>query len=129
MNTIMMEPYSSPTSWIQAFTAAQHEKWDVLMEGIDACKDAGILQKTDEQPKYFGAYLFSHMMPDYYGLSADIGAASSDFFKSVVGYDHFNYNWGWRGEDPANYGIGPINVLDFHRTHLFRSYSTYAEES
>jgi len=98
-------------------------------EAFKVCEAAGILKRTDEQPKYFGAYIFSHMMPAYYGLSADIGAASSDFFKTVVGYDHYNYNWGWRGEDPMYYGIGNITKLDFHRTHLFRAFDVYKEEA
>ena len=79
---------------------------------------------------YFGAYILSHMMPEFHGLSTNIGAASSDFFKLVVGYDHFNYNWGWRGEEPSEYGVGPnITKLDFHRTHLFRALSIYEEEA
>ena len=44
--------------------------------------------------------------------------------------DHFNYNWGWRGEDPKAYGVGTtITMYDFHRTHTFRAYEVYKEES
>lgn len=130
MRKIMEKPFSDPTSWLHAMALAQYEKWDIMDEGFDACKSAGVIQRATEQPKYFGAYIFSHMMTPLMGYSVDIGAASSDFFKSVVGYDHFNYNWGWRGEDPANYGIGTnITKYDFHRTHTFRAYEVYAEES
>jgi len=130
MNKMMAEPFSSNTSWLHAMALAQYEKWDVLDEAFSVCEAAGIMKRVDEQQKYFGAYVFAHMMPDYHGLSANIGGSSSDFFKTVVGYDHFNYNWGWRGEDPKYYGVGEnITTLDFHRIHLFRAYDVYAEEA
>jgi len=129
---MMAKPFSDPTSWLHAFRTAQHEKWDVMDAAFDVCEAAGILKRTDEQPKYFGAYIFGHMMPEYCSLSTNIGAASNDFFKSVVGYDHFNYYWGWRGEDVTNYGFGvPSNITsqDYFRIHTFRDYSIYEEEA
>ena len=87
-----------------------------MADAFAVCESAGILKITDEQPKYFGAYIFSHMMTPYHGMSANIGRASSDFFKSVVGYDHFNYYWGWRGEDPTVYGVGTNGFVE----HRFR---------
>jgi len=129
MNKIMAKPFSDPTSWLHAMARAQYKKWDLMDEGFAACQSAGIAKRTDEQNKYFGAYVFGYMMPQYFGLSANIGASSADFFKNVVGYDHFNYNWGWRGEDPMNYGIGNATSLDFVRIHLFRAEEVYAEES
>ena len=130
MKKIMTKPLSDPTSWLSAMSAAQYAKWDVMDAAFTVCQNAGILQRAAEQPKYFGAYIFSHMSTPLMGYSNDIGAASSDFFKNVVGYDHFNYNWGWRGEDPVNYGIGSnITIYDFHRTHLFRANDVYTEEA
>jgi len=130
MKTIMEKPFSDPTSWLHAMALAQYEKWDVMDAAFTVCANAGIIQRAAEQQKYFGAYMFSHMSTPLMGLSENIGAASSDFFMNVIGYDHFNYNWGWRGEDATNYGIGAnITSLDFHRIHMFRSYDTYAEEA
>ena len=132
MQTIMKKPFSDPTSWLHAMAKAQYEKWDLMHEAYAVCEAAGIVKITEEQPKYFGAYVFAHMMPDYQGLAVNIGSSSSDFFMSVMGYDHYNYNWGWRGEDPTAYGNGvtpAITDQDFTRTHLFRALQTYEEES
>merc|ERR1712061_307607 len=73
---MMAKPFSEPTSWLHAFRTAQHEKWDVMDTAFDVCEAAGILKRTPEQPKYFGAYIFGFMMAEYAGLSANIGAAS-----------------------------------------------------
>ena len=130
MNKIMEKPLSDPTSWLSAMASAQYAKWDVMDAAFTVCQNAGIMQRAAEQPKYFGAYIFSHMSTPLMGYSANIGAASSDFFKTVVGYDHFNYYWGWRGEAATNYGIGSnVTSLDFHRTHLFRANDVYIEEA
>ena len=132
MDKIMEKPFSDPTSWLHAMALAQYEKWDVMHTAFGVCEAAGIVKITAEQPKYFGAYIFSHMMPEFQGYSANIGRASSDFFMSVVGYDHFNYYWGWRGEAPTAYGNGVganITNQDFHRIHTFRAYAVYAEEA
>ena len=130
MDQIMAKPFSDPTSWLHAMALAQYEKWDVMHTAFGVCQTAGIMQITHEQPKYFGAYIFSHMSTPLHGYSNNIGRASSDFFLSVVGYDHFNYNWGWRGESPTAYGISTnITAMDFHRTHTFRAYQVYAEEA
>jgi len=132
MNTIMEKPFSDPTSWIHALRTLQHDKWDLMVDAFATCEAAGIVKINWEvhDTPYFGAYILSHMMPEFHGLSENIGRSSSDFFKTVVGYDHFNYNWGWRGEEPSEYGVGPnITKLDFHRTHLFRAVDVYAEEA
>jgi len=129
MNKIMATPYATSTSWLNAMGQAQREKWDLMWDAYATCEAAGVAKITAETVKYNGAYILGHMMEKYYGYSNDIGAASSDFFKNVIGYDHFNYNWGWRGEDPKNYGIGNITKYDFHRTHLFRATEVYAEEA
>ncbi|KAL3910384.1 MAG: hypothetical protein SGPRY_009077 [Prymnesium sp.] len=138
MNQMMSEPIDSATSWLEAMRLAQKEKWDVLDDAFNTCEAAGIVQRAKEQQKYFGAYVFAHMMPAWHGYSANVGSSSSDFFLSVIGYNHFNYNWGWyaspfafmRGEDAAMYGIGEnITSLDFHRIHTFRAYDVYAEEA
>jgi len=130
MDKIMAKPFSDPTSWLHAMKLAQYEKWDVMHTAFGVCQAAGIIQITSEQPKYYGAYIFSHMSTPLMGLSANVGRSSSDFFLSVVGYDHFNYNWGWRGESPTAYGVGSnITSLDFHRSHLFRAYEVYVEEA
>ena len=50
----------------------------------------------------------------------------------VVGYDHFNYNWGWRGADANTYGNGVsmnITKYDYHRIHTFRDLEAYEEEA
>mmetsp|Transcript_61610 Transcript_61610/g.121838 ORF Transcript_61610/g.121838 Transcript_61610/m.121838 type:complete len:232 (-) Transcript_61610:374-1069(-) len=129
VQSVSVQPFSDPTSWLHAMSTAQYKKWDLIDEGFAACEAAGIAKRTDEHAKYFGAYVFAHMVPEYYGLSANIGGSSNDFFKNVVGYDHFNYNWGWRGEDAMNYGIGNITSLDFVRIHLFRAEEVYEEEN
>lgn len=132
MDQIMSQPFSSPSSWLHAMRRAQYEKWDVMRAGFGACQTAGIYKITAEQPTYFGAYIFSHAMPMISGLSSNIGRASSDFFMSVIGYDHFNYYWGWRGEDVSMYGNGVspnITNQDFFRIHTFRDFSIYEEEA
>merc|ERR1711998_49690 len=108
---------------------AQREKWDYMWDGYAYYESMGVMKITAETVKYNGAYILGHLLPAMYGYSNDIGAASSDFFKNVIGYDHFNYNWGWRGEDPKNYGIGNITKYDFTRTHLFRATDVYKEEA
>mgnify|MGYP003684145685 CR=1 FL=1 len=133
MNKIMEKPFSDATSWLHAMAMAQYEKWDVMYDAFSTCQAAGIARITPEQPKYFGAYIFSYLLPDYQGLAVNVGGSSSDFFLAVVGYNHFNYNWGWRGEDPMNYGNGidpsKVTVQDFTRTHLFRGLVAYQEEA
>jgi len=132
MRTIMEKPYSDTTSWLHALARAQYEKWDVLTAAFDVCEAAGIAKITAELNKYFGAYIFGHMMADYQGLSGNIGGLSSDFWLSVIGFDHYNYDFGWRGEDPKNYGNGVTSAItdqDFVRIHIFRSLSTYQEEA
>lgn len=129
---LMEKPFSDPTSWLHAMAKAQYEKWDAIYDAFSVCQAAGVTKITAEQSKYFGAYVFSSMMPDYQGLSVNIGGSTSDFFKSVVGFDHYNYNWGWRGEKPVNYGNGVTSVItvqDFNRIHLFRALEVYQEEA
>ena len=132
MEKIMAVPFEEPTSWLHAMRTAQHEKWDVMDAAFAVCEAAGVVKRTAEQQIYFGAYIFGHMMPRYSGYSIDIGGASNDFFKTVVGYDHFNYNWGWRGSDPQTYGNGVatnVTKYDFVRIHVFRGYVAYQEEA
>eukprot|EP00962_Isochrysis_galbana_P004538 scaffold1240_cov101-Isochrysis_galbana.AAC.15 len=129
----MMKPFSDPTSWLHAMAMAQYEKWDVMYDAFATCEAAGIAKITAEQPKYFGAYIFSHLMPAYQGMAINVGGSTSDFFLSVIGYNHFNYDWGWRGESPTNYGNGvdpaKVTAYDFTRTHLFRGFVAYEEEA
>jgi hypothetical protein len=133
METMMSKPFSEPTSWLNALRTGQYEKWDVMYDALAVCEAAGIMKITAEQPKYFGAYIFAHLMPDYQGMAADVGGSSSDFFLSVIGYDHYNYNWGWLGEVAGNYGNGvdsaKITYEDFTRIHLFRGLVAYEEEA
>ena len=131
MKKMMELPITNPSSWLNALSRTQYAKWDALDAAITVCNTNGILMRTPEQQKYFGAYVFGYMHPSLQGYSINIGSTSNDFFKSVVAYDVFDYSWGWRGEVPTNYNYPTImpNVTanDFFRIHLFRAEAVYLE--
>lgn len=131
MKKMMELPMSNPSSWLNALSRTQYAKWDALDAAITVCNTNRILLRTPEQQKYFGAYVFGYMHPSLQGYSINIGASSTDFFKSVVNYDVFDYSWGWRGEVPTNYGYSTImpnvTVNDFFRINLFRAEAVYLE--
>ena len=132
MKKMMELPITNPSSWLNALSRTQYAKWNALDAAITVCNTNGVLMRTPEQPKYFGAYVFGYMHPSLQGYSTALGTSSSnDFFKSVVAYDVFDYSWGWRGEVPTNYGYSTImpNVTanDFFRIHLFRAEAVYLE--
>ena len=133
MKKMMELPITNPSSWLNALSRTQYAKWDAMDAAITVCNTNRILMRTPEQQKYFGAYIFGYMHPSLQGYSTNIGNTSPDFFKSVVGFDHFDYSGGWRGEVPTNYNyptIMPnITVNDFFRIHLFRAEAVYLEEA
>ena len=135
IDQVMAQPLADPTSWLGAYKRAQYEKWDHMLGAFEVCRQAGVVQMHPNTIPYLGAYIFGHMVPALMGLSANIGAASNDFFMSVLGFDCFTYYWGWRGASAqdqrtvGNVSFANVSVHDFWRVHLVRVTEVYAEEA
>jgi hypothetical protein len=114
---LMAKPLYDPTSWMGAYAKLQDEKSQFLVDGFKDCPVIDYLNPKST------AYSFYQYKQGYNNRTE----TTPNFWMHVMNIYAFDYNWGFRGADPATfYGAG-YTKYDFQRLHLYRDISVYQE--